>query len=107
LNFGAFGNFSPLSILSAPTFLPLAGQPYFGPNILLKKLQEIEPVQIAANNRRNSIYFPFFMGYLNKRIKPTNIFQDLQEGKAYYRRNEQKRGFLARLTPEKQAILHL
>jgi hypothetical protein len=40
LNFGAFGNFSPLNILSAPTFLPLEGQPYFGPNILFTKLQE-------------------------------------------------------------------
>jgi hypothetical protein len=26
----AFGTFSPLSILSAPTAFPFAGQPYFG-----------------------------------------------------------------------------
>ena len=28
LNLGALGTFSPLKILSAPTFFPLEGQPY-------------------------------------------------------------------------------
>jgi hypothetical protein len=41
LNFGALGTFSPLRILSATTFLPLEGQPYFGPNTLFTKLQEL------------------------------------------------------------------
>jgi len=41
LNFFAFGTFSPLNILSAPTFLPLLGQPYFGPNILRKRPHEV------------------------------------------------------------------
>jgi len=34
LNFFAFGTFSPDTIFSAPTFLPLLGQPYLGPNKL-------------------------------------------------------------------------
>jgi hypothetical protein len=41
LNFGAFGTFSPLNILSAPTFLPLEGQPYFGAN----RLHEVAVMQ--------------------------------------------------------------
>ena len=34
LNFFAFGTFSPDTIFSAPTFFPLLGQPYLGPNKL-------------------------------------------------------------------------
>jgi hypothetical protein len=55
---GALGTFSPLNILSAPTFLPLEGQPYLGPNI---------PQELAANHktrRRNRQEFLIgFMGY--------------------------------------------
>jgi len=40
LNFLALGTFSPANIRSAPTFLPLLGQPYFGPKTLLHILQE-------------------------------------------------------------------
>jgi len=40
LNFGDFGTFSPLSILSAPTFFPSLGHPYLGPNILCIHPQE-------------------------------------------------------------------
>src|SRR3954470_16392971 len=54
LNFLAFGTFSPLRILSAPTFLPSLGQPYFGPNKLRNMLQE-EPVVIINAQARISI----------------------------------------------------
>src|SRR5690606_31809583 len=47
LNFFAFGGFSPLSILSAPKALPLAGQPYLGQKTLFQTLQD-EPVDIIA-----------------------------------------------------------
>jgi hypothetical protein len=43
LNFFAFGTFSPLNTLSAPTFFPSLGQPYLGPNKFRNKLQD-EPV---------------------------------------------------------------
>jgi hypothetical protein len=48
LNFGAFGTFSPLNILSAPTFLPLLGHPYLGAN----KLQEPALKKISAHKRK-------------------------------------------------------
>lgn len=76
LNFGAFGTFSPLNILSAPTFLPLLGHPYFGPNTL----HETAQLQITANKRKNNMVLPFFMDTELKRFKPTNIFQKLQPG---------------------------
>jgi hypothetical protein len=62
LNFGAFGTFSPLNILSAPTFLPLLGHPYFGPNKLFQSLHELVLKLIAVNSRRNNILRPGFMG---------------------------------------------
>ncbi len=37
LNLFAFGTFSPVNTRSAPTFFPLLGHPYLGPN----KLQEL------------------------------------------------------------------
>jgi len=54
LNFLAFGTFSPLRILSAPTFWPLPGQPYLGPNKLRNKLQD-EPVVNARKQAKTSI----------------------------------------------------
>jgi hypothetical protein len=71
---GAFGTFSPLSILSAPTFLPFEGHPYFG----LKTLQETAQLQITASKRKKNMGLPFFMDTELKRFKPTNIFQKLQ-----------------------------
>ena len=53
LNFLAFGTFSPLRILSAPTFLPLLGQPYFGPNKFRNTLQD-EPVVIIKRQAKMS-----------------------------------------------------
>jgi hypothetical protein len=44
LNFLAFGVFSPLNILSAPTFLPLLGQPDLG----AKTLHELPPMRKQA-----------------------------------------------------------
>jgi hypothetical protein len=41
LNFFAFGTFSPLNILSAPTFLPLLGQPYRA-HELIKKMVKLQ-----------------------------------------------------------------
>lgn len=49
LNFLAFGTFSPLNTRSAPTFLPLLGHPYFGPN----KLQELPKRRISAQKQTN------------------------------------------------------
>jgi hypothetical protein len=54
LNFFAFGAFSPLNTLSAPTFLPSLGQPYFGPNKLRNKLQD-EPVVKAKKQAKMSM----------------------------------------------------
>jgi len=56
LNLGDFGNFSPLNILSAPTFFPLLGQPYFG-------LQEQMQQEQAAKTSRNNMVFLRFTGY--------------------------------------------
>jgi len=78
---GAFGTFSPLSILSAPTFLPFAGHPYFG----LKTLQETAQLQNTASKRKNNMGLPFFMDTDLKRFKPTNIFQKLQYDEVDYR----------------------
>jgi hypothetical protein len=78
LNFGAFGTFSPLNIRSAPTFFPLLGQPYLGPNKLLNTLQEIMLVENTANNKRIDIFLTAFIGLGNKRFKPTNIIRHLQ-----------------------------
>jgi len=55
LNLGALGNFSPLNILSAPTFLPLLGHPYFGPNKLLKKPHELRLKDIRAQRSKTVI----------------------------------------------------
>ncbi|MBS1599429.1 MAG: hypothetical protein JST75_14480 [Bacteroidetes bacterium] len=74
MNLGAFGTFSPLNILSAPTFFPLLGQPYFG----LKTLQETAQLQITANKRKKNMVLPCFMDTELKRFKPTNIFQKMQ-----------------------------
>jgi hypothetical protein len=80
LNLGALGTFSPLNILSAPTFLPLLGHPYFGPKTLLISLHEMLVKMIVETNRRDNIVLPVFMGIAIKRIKLTNIIQYLQYG---------------------------
>jgi len=54
LNFFAFGTFSPLRILSAPTFCPLPGQPYLGPNKLRNILHD-DPVVNARKQAKTSI----------------------------------------------------
>jgi hypothetical protein len=41
LNLGAFGTFSPLNILSAPTLRPSLGHPYLGPKTLWTSPQEL------------------------------------------------------------------
>jgi hypothetical protein len=63
LNLGAFGTFSPLNILSAPTFLPLEGQPYFGPNTLLYKLQELMVLQRMHSTIKKRLVLLVFIGY--------------------------------------------
>jgi len=63
LNLGAGGNFSPLNILSAPTFFPFEGQPYFGSNTLLYKLQELTVLQKMNSRTKQRMFLPFFMGY--------------------------------------------
>jgi hypothetical protein len=42
LNFFAFGTFSPLNNLSAPTFLPLLGQPRLTEHELIKKMANVQ-----------------------------------------------------------------
>jgi hypothetical protein len=59
---GALGTFSPLNILSAPTFLPLLGHPYFGPNKLLKKLQELALNKMRAHKRKITAGLEVIMG---------------------------------------------
>jgi L-2-hydroxyglutarate oxidase LhgO len=63
LNFGAVGTFSPLNILSAPTFLPLDGQPYFGPNTLFTKPQELPVLQKISSDTIKKRFLRFFIGY--------------------------------------------
>jgi len=62
LNFGALGTFSPLNILSAPTFLPLLGQPYFGPNKLLKNPHELVLREMMARQIKTIMGLVVFMG---------------------------------------------
>jgi hypothetical protein len=67
LNFFAFGTFSPLKTLSAPTFLPSLGQPYFGPNKLRNILHEEPVVSASVQARmmtiwRDLIFINFFLG---------------------------------------------
>ena len=78
MNLAALGTFSPLKILSAPTFFPLLGHPYFGPKILLISLQELQKM-IAEARRRGNMFLPVFMGLVLKRFKLTNIIFHLQE----------------------------
>jgi len=53
LNLFAFGTFSPVSTRSAPTFFPLAGQPYLGPKTLLHTLHEL--MLHTSTNKKNSL----------------------------------------------------
>jgi hypothetical protein len=62
LNFGALGTFSPLNILSAPTFFPLLGQPYFGPNKLLKNPHELVLKVMKAKQKKTIMGLAVFMG---------------------------------------------
>jgi hypothetical protein len=68
LNLGALGTFSPLKILSAPTFFPSLGHPYLGPKILLINLQELLQKMKAEIRRRGNIFLPVFMGIAIKTI---------------------------------------
>jgi len=70
---GALGTFSPLNILSAPTFFPLLGHPYLGPKILLISLHELLLKMRVENKRRDNMVLPVVMGIAVKRFKPTNI----------------------------------
>jgi len=63
LNLGALGTFSPLNILSAPTFLPFEGQPYFGPNTLLYKLQEPRVLQRMHSTTKKRMVLLVFIGF--------------------------------------------
>ena len=56
LNFLAFGAFSPLSMRSAPNDFPLAGHPYFGPNILFHTLHEVPENTITTQVEINSSF---------------------------------------------------
>ncbi len=86
LNFGDFGTFSPLSILSAPTFFPSLGQPYLGPNMLcIHPQEELTVNKIARKKKRVMVLGRFirlvvlgFMGHHYNEIKPTNIILNLQ-----------------------------
>ena len=85
LNFGDFGTFSPLSILSAPTFFPSLGHPYLGPNMLCIHPHEELPVnKIARKKKRVMVLGRFirvvlvFMGRHYNENKPTNIILNLQ-----------------------------
>jgi hypothetical protein len=85
LNLGDFGTFSPLSILSAPTFFPSLGQPYLGPNMLCIHPHEELPVnKIARKKKRGMVLGRIilvvvgFMGHHYNGIKPTNIILNLQ-----------------------------
>jgi len=62
LNFGAFGTFSPLKILSAPTFLPLLGHPYFGPKRLLIKPHELALQEMIVHKSRMAMGLGVDMG---------------------------------------------
>jgi hypothetical protein len=55
LNFLAFGAFSLLNNCSAPTFLPLLGQPYFG-------LKTLHDVVAKARKPTSNMILPLRMG---------------------------------------------
>ena len=83
LNFDAFGTFSPLKTLSAPTFLPLAGHPYFGPNNLFHMLQEdIEHISVKRRRKLRSerAFIETWIVVLLERYKSINILPILQAG---------------------------
>jgi hypothetical protein len=84
LNFEALGTFSPLNILSAPTFFPLLGHPDFCPNKLCIMLQEMAPMERNTRSIRNDMVLRVFIGYSIKRIKPTNIILHLQATPPFY-----------------------
>ena len=80
LNFLALGTFSPARILSAPTFLPLLGQPYFGPKTLFHNLQEDPNKTIArqAITRRRGDTVFINIGSTGNCTKAKNIIWRLQ-----------------------------
>jgi hypothetical protein len=59
LNFFAFGIFSPLNNLSAPTFLPLLGQPRWTLHELIKKMVN-ENTEMRREIRIDFIRIAFF-----------------------------------------------
>jgi hypothetical protein len=81
LNFGAFGTFSPLNILSAPTFLPLLGHPYFGPNKLLKKPQELAVIEMKTHRRKITIGLVVNIGYVINVLNLQILFQECNSWK--------------------------
>jgi hypothetical protein len=62
LNFFAFGTFSPLNNRSAPTFLPLLGQPLLGGKSLFQTLQE-ESMHSMKRNKKREKSVRAFIGY--------------------------------------------
>jgi hypothetical protein len=69
LNFFAFGTFSPLKTLSAPTFLPSLGQPYFGPNKLRNILQEVLVVRTNEQAKMNAMWRDLtFIAFVNRML---------------------------------------
>jgi hypothetical protein len=62
LNFGALGTFSPLNILSAPTFLPLEGHPYWA-----LQEQTVPHIKLSAVKKRRFliVFIWIFVDYLN------------------------------------------
>jgi len=66
LNFDAFGTFSPLRIRSAPTFLPLLGQPLFCPKRLCTSPQELLKMSNAdKRTRRGKLVFLRLLLYMD------------------------------------------
>jgi len=71
LNFLAFGTFSPLRILSAPTFLPLLGQPDFG----LKTLQEVPKIKRAERKERRRVRRIVFIEFIYRIITSLKLIK--------------------------------
>jgi hypothetical protein len=74
LNFFAFGTFSPLNIRSAPTFLPLPGQPYFGPNTLQEVAKKTRPVRKKRSAKLRKDLIEKLYGLLTS-LKLTKVFR--------------------------------
>jgi hypothetical protein len=83
LNFLALGTLSPLNILSAPTFLPLLGQPYFGP----KTLQELPHKRKLAKAKTRMKFRAIFISIISTDInafKSIKIIPQMQYHPSFY-----------------------